>query len=61
MTYIYRIIFLLIVLGFSAAEAQERIAEQAYQIFQVHCMNCHGDQGTHKEILRIDRGSLILK
>ena len=59
MTSIVRIVCVLIVLGFSAADAQERIAEQAYQIFQTHCMTCHGDQGTHKEILRIDRASLI--
>ena len=58
-TNIYLIVFVLMVLGFSAAEAQERIAEQAYQIFQAHCMNCHGDQGSHKEILRIDREMLI--
>ena len=58
-TYIVRIVFVFIVLGFSSADAQERIAEQAYQIFQAHCMTCHGDQGTHKEILLIDRASLI--
>ena len=59
MTAIVCIVCVMIVLGFSAADAQERIAEQAYQIFQTHCMTCHGDQGTHKEILRIDRASLI--
>ena len=58
-TNIYCIVFVFIVFGISSAEAQERIAEQAYQIFQAHCMNCHGEQGTHKEILRIDHESLI--
>lgn len=58
-TYIVRSVFVLTVLGFSSAEAQTRIAEQAYQIFQAHCMTCHGAQGTFKETLLIDRASLI--
>ena len=58
-TYIYRIVFMFIIFGISSAEAQERIAEQAHQIFQAHCMTCHGEQGTFKETLLIDRESLI--
>ena len=53
---------LVLVLIFGAThgvDAQENLAAQAYQIFQAHCMNCHGDQGTFKETLRIDRESLI--
>ena len=59
MTYIVRSVCVLTVLGISSAEAQTRIAEQAYQIFQAHCMTCHGAQGTFKETLLIDRESLI--
>ncbi len=59
MTSIVGIVCVLIVFGFSAAAAEERIAEQAYQVFQAHCMTCHGEQGTFKETLRVERASLI--
>ncbi len=59
MTYILGIVCVLIVLGYSSADAQARIAEQAYQVFQGHCMTCHGAQGTFRETLLIDRASLI--
>ena len=59
MKHIVRSVFVLIVFGYSAADADARIAEQAYQIFQAHCMTCHGAQGTFKETLLIDHASLI--
>ncbi|RKU31575.1 hypothetical protein C6499_04205 [Candidatus Poribacteria bacterium] len=53
------IVSTLVVLGFQPVDAQENLAEQVSQIFQAHCMNCHGAQGTFKETLLIDRESLI--
>ena len=51
--------FLIFVFGVTSTSAEENLAQQAYQIFQVHCMTCHGAQGTFKETLRIDRELLI--
>ena len=41
------------------ADAQENIAEQAYNIFQQNCFNCHGPSGSFREDLLIDHASLI--
>ena len=41
------------------ADAQENIAEQAYNIFQQNCFNCHGPSGSYREALLIDHASLI--
>ena len=42
-----------------AADAQENIAEQAYNIFQQNCFTCHGPSGSFREDLLIDHASLI--
>ena len=42
-----------------AADAQENIAEQAYNIFQQSCFNCHGPSGSFRESLLIDHAALI--
>ena len=39
--------------------AQENIAERAYNIFQQNCFNCHGPSGSFRESLLIDHASLI--
>ena len=41
------------------ADAQENIAEQAYNIFQQNCFTCHGPSGSFREDLLIDHASLI--
>ena len=42
-----------------AVNAQENIAEQAYNIFQQNCFNCHGPSGSFREALLIDHAALI--
>ena len=40
--------------GFSTAEAQQNLAQQAYAIFQQNCLNCHGPHGAFTEQLIIE-------
>ena len=48
------IILTLILLGFRSAEAQQNLAQQAYNIFQQNCLNCHGPHGSFTEQLIIE-------
>ena len=57
-TIIISCLFFLIA-GFQVADAQEDIAQQAYAIFQQHCISCHGESGAYKDSLLIDRAALI--
>ena len=58
-TFITLIVFMCIALGYSSAEAQQNIAEQAYNIFQRNCLNCHGEHGAFTEEIIIDHTALI--
>ena len=48
-----------LIAGFQVVDAQEDIAQQAYAIFQQHCLECHGESGAYKDSLLIDRAALI--
>ncbi len=48
-----------LIAGFQVVDAQEDIAQQAYAIFQQHCLSCHGESGAYKDSLLIDRTALI--
>ena len=48
-----------LIAGFQVVDAQEYIAQQAYTIFQQHCLECHGESGAYKDSLLIDRAALI--
>lgn len=48
------IILTLILLGFGSAEAQQNLAQQAYNIFQQNCLTCHGPNGSFTEQLIIE-------
>ena len=58
-----RILYFLLVgvmiLSWTPVDAQENIAERAYNIFQQNCFNCHGPSGNFRESLLIDHASLI--
>ena len=56
---LYFILFAVMTFTLPAADAQENIAEQAYNIFQQNCFNCHGPSGSFRESLLIDHASLI--
>ena len=57
--YFSVIILIIIALGFETAYAQNNLAQQAYNIFQQSCLNCHGEHGAFTEDLIIDRTALI--
>ncbi len=56
---LYFILVGLMTFTYPPADAQENIAEQAYNIFQQNCFNCHGPSGNFRESLLIDHASLI--
>ena len=47
-------------LGFSSAVAQQKIARQAYAIFQQNCLNCHGPHGAYTEQIVIDSAAGLI-
>ena len=56
---LYFILFAVMIFTLPPADAQENIAEQAYNIFQRHCFNCHGPSGSFREDLLIDHAAVI--
>ena len=48
------IILTFTLIGFRSAEAQQNLAQQAYNIFQQNCLNCHGPNGSFTEQLIIE-------
>ena len=57
--YISLVALTFIGLGFSAAQAQENLAQEAYTLFQQNCLLCHGEHGSFTEDLIIDYTALI--
>ena len=57
--YISLVALTFIGLGFSIAQAQNNLAQEAYTIFQQSCLGCHGEHGSFTEDLIIDRAALI--
>ena len=59
--YISLVILLTFVgLGFSAAQAQENLAQEAYTIFQQSCLGCHGEHGSFTEDLIIESAPALV-
>ena len=52
--YLALIVLTLIGFGFSIADAQQNIAQQAYTIIEKHCISCHGLHGPFTEQLVIE-------
>ncbi len=57
--YLALIILAFILFGFGTAQAQENLAQEAYTIFQKHCLGCHGEHGSFTEQLIIDHAALV--
>ena len=57
--YIFPIVLALIILVPKSTDAQEKLAQQAYAIFQQNCLNCHGERGAFTEEIIIDHTALI--
>ena len=43
-----------------AAYAQQPLAQQAFTIFEEHCLDCHGEFGSYTDALLIKRANLIV-
>ena len=57
----YLIIYLLrLVLSQYVASAQQPLAQQAFAIFEQHCLDCHGEFGAYTDALLIKRANLVL-
>ncbi|MDE0318013.1 MAG: tetratricopeptide repeat protein [Candidatus Poribacteria bacterium] len=50
---------LMFVLNHQIAHAQQNIAQQAFTIFEQHCLDCHGEFGSYADILTIKHSNLI--
>ena len=50
---------LTLIWGYQIADAQQNLAQQAYAIFDQHCVSCHGADGYAKEQLLIEHTALI--
>ncbi len=60
MKYCYTIVCILIlVLNHQIAEAQQNLAQQAFTIFEQHCLDCHGEFGSYADVLTIKHSNLI--
>ena len=47
------------IIGSQDISAQQKIAQDAYAIFEQSCFNCHGPEGSFKESLLIEHNALI--
>ena len=50
---------LILVFNYQIAEAQQNLAQQAYTIFEQHCLDCHGEFGSYADVLTIKHSNLI--
>ena len=50
---------LILLLNYLIAHAQQNLAQQAYTIFEQHCLDCHGEFGSYADVLTIKHANLI--
>ena len=50
---------LILVLGQQVVYAQQPLAQQAFAIFEQHCLDCHGEFGSYSDVLTIKHKDLI--
>ena len=50
---------LVLMVGSQTVSAQQRVAQDAYAIFERSCLICHGTDGAYKETLLIEHNTLI--
>ena len=50
---------LMLILSYQIAYAQQPLAQQAFAIFEQHCLDCHGEFGSYSDVLTIRHKSLI--
>ena len=59
-TFYLIICLLMLVLSQHVVSAQQPLAEQAFTVFEKHCLDCHGEFGSYTDALLIRRANLIL-
>ena len=53
------ICLLIFILASNIAEAQQPLAQQAFTLFEQHCLDCHGEFGSYSDVLTIKHKDLI--
>ena len=53
------ICLLIFILAYHIAYAQQPISQQAFTIFEQHCLGCHGEFGSYSDVLTIKHKDLI--
>ena len=59
-TFCVIICLLMLVLSQHVASAQQPLAQQAFTVFEEHCLDCHGEFGSYTDALLIRRANLIV-
>ena len=49
----------MLILSYQIAYAQQPLAQQAFAIFEQHCLDCHGEFGSYSDVLTIKHQDLI--
>ena len=57
--FIIFLCLLILIANYQNVDAQENLAQQAYNIFQQNCLNCHGEHGAFTEKIIIEHTALI--
>ena len=50
---------LILLLNHQIAHAQQNLAQQAYTVFEQHCLDCHGEFGSYADVLTMKHSDLI--
>ncbi len=58
-TYYIITCLLILVLSQQIASAQQPLAQQAFTVFEQHCLDCHGEFGSYSDVLTIKHKDLI--
>ena len=58
-TFCTIICLLMLTLSYHSVYAQETLAQQAFAIFEQHCLDCHGEFGAYADALIIKHANLI--
>ena len=58
-TFCLIICLLMLVLSQQVVSAQQPLAQQAFTVFEQHCLDCHGEFGSYSDVLTIKHKNLI--
>lgn len=58
-TFCLIICLLMLVLSQQVVAAQQPLAQQAFTVFERHCLDCHGEFGSYSDVLTIKHKNLI--